>query len=64
MDYTGIHPWVSIEIRPAAAPTIERNPFDGTYLIEWSNLGLAVMLSADELSDLMTAAMIARSGGA
>jgi hypothetical protein len=53
--------WLNIEVRPGAAPTIERNPNDGTYLLEWEGAGLAVMLSADELAALVTEAMIARA---
>lgn len=64
MSETGIRPWVNIEVRPGSAPRIERNPVDGTYLLEWESAGLAVMLSADELAALVTEAMIARSGGA
>ena len=54
------HAWTSIEIRPDEEPTVDFNPVDQTYLVEWRDAGLAVMMSSRELQSFVTSAVIAQ----
>ena len=56
--------WVNIELRPAEAPSVTREePTDGPvyYDVWWERFGLSVMLTGDELQELIGRAMVAQT---
>ena len=56
--------WQSISITPAEAPTVERcQTADGgdTYQLAFETAGLDVMLTPDELQELVSRAIVAQA---
>lgn len=60
--------WVNLEISPREAPEITRIPSmpdepDVFYAVEWPAVGLALTLTAAELNEMMSRAMVAQAIG-
>lgn len=55
--------WMNVEFKAEDAPTVERNPYDGTYLISWEKPGhnVGVVLTQAQLEEFVrkTAEIIA-----
>lgn len=56
--------WINVELTPAEPPTIERlNYPDGapSYVLEWPGCHVAVMMTGEELQQMVSRAMVAQA---
>lgn len=56
--------WINVELTPAEPPTIARLDYaDGApgYVLEWPGCHVAVMMTGDELQEMVSRAMVAQA---
>ncbi len=60
-------PWMSLELRPGCAPSIERGPIAGDerpiygYELRWDTLDISVLLTEAELQEIVSRAIVAQA---